>query len=414
MVKDNPFQVAQKQLDIAAEILGLDEATHEILRWPIRELHFLIPVHMDDGSVRIFRGFRVQYNDARGPAKGGIRFHANETIDMVRALAAWMTWKTAMLNLPLGGAKGGVICDPRQLSPSELERVSRGFIRVAARFIGAHKDVPAPDVFTNPQVMAWMVDEYEIITGEHTPAVITGKPVEIGGSLGRADATARGGIFAVREAAHHLGLDLRGKTAALQGYGNVGSFTHKLATEILGMKVIAISDVYGSIYNENGIDPAKLMPYARQQGTVTGFPEAEPTEDPPLEMDVDVIFPAAIEGVITKENAHRIKAKIVAEMANGPTTPEADRILDEKGIYLIPDIFCNAGGVTVSYFEQVQNTYGFYWSEEEVNRRLDDKMVQAFHEMQHTAEARQVHNRLAAYLVAVERVVKAMKVRGWV
>jgi len=414
MAKENPFTVAQQQLDVAAELLGLDEATHEILRWPLRELHFLIPVHMDDGSTHVFRGFRVQHNDARGPAKGGIRFHPNETIDTVRALASWMTWKTSMLDLPLGGAKGGVICDPRQLSSGELERVSRGFIRAAARFIGAHKDVPAPDVFTTPQIMAWMVDEYEIITGEHEPSVITGKPVEIGGSLGRADATARGGIIATREAAAHLALDLKGKKAVVQGYGNVGSYTHKLATEILGLKVIAVGDMYGSIYNENGFDPQALMAFVRQNGTVVGFPESEPLEEPLLEMDVDVIFPAATEGVITGENAGRIKAKIVAEMANGPTLPEADKILFDKGIYLIPDIFCNAGGVTVSYFEQVQNTYGYYWSEEEVNQRLETKMVHAFREISQMAAKRRIHNRLAAYLVAVERVVRAMKLRGWV
>lgn len=369
---------------------------------------------MDDGSTHVFRGFRVQHNDARGPAKGGIRFHPNETIDTVRALASWMTWKTSMLDLPLGGAKGGVICDPRQLSQGELERVSRGFIRAAARFIGAHKDVPAPDVFTTPQIMAWMVDEYEIITGEHEPSVITGKPVEIGGSLGRADATARGGIIATREAAAHLGLDLSGKTAIVQGYGNVGSYTHKLATELLGLKVVAIGDMYGSIYNENGFDSQALMSFVRQNGTIVDFPESEPLDEPLLEMDVDVIFPAATEGVITGENADRVKAKIVAEMANGPTLPEADEILFNRGIYLIPDIFCNAGGVTVSYFEQVQNTYGYYWSEAEVNQRLETKMVHAFQEISQMAAKRRIHNRLAAYLVAVERVVKAMKLRSWV
>ncbi len=411
----NPFTIAQRQFDEAAEILGLDEATREFLRWPMREFHFQIPVRMDDGSVRIFRGFRVQYNDARGPAKGGIRFHPNETIDTVRALAAWMTWKTAVMDLPLGGGKGGVICNPKELSERELERLSRGYIRRVARFIGANIDVPAPDVYTNPQIMAWMMDEYDTIMGRQEPGVITGKPVELGGSKGRIDATARGGIYTVREAAKVLGLDLKGQPAAIQGYGNAGSFAHKLAVELLGMKVVAVSDSKGGIYDPDGLDYEQVLEHKHRTGSVVGFPDTTPiTNEELLELPVLVLFPSALENVITEENAGRIKAKIIAELANGPTTPEADRILHERGIFVIPDFLCNAGGVTVSYFEQVQDAMNYYWSAEEVYRRLDEKMTKAFHDVYERAKETGLHNRLAAYLVAVERVAKAAKLRGWV
>ncbi len=411
----NPFTIAQRQFNEAAEFLGLDEATRELLRWPMREFHFQIPVRMDDGSVRIFKGFRVQYNDARGPAKGGIRFHPEETIDTVRALAAWMTWKTAVMNLPLGGGKGGVICNPKELSERELERLSRGYIRRVARFIGANIDVPAPDVYTNPQIMAWMMDEYDTIVGRQEPGVITGKPVELGGSKGRIDATARGGIYTVREAAKVLGLDLKGQPAAIQGYGNAGSFAHKLAVELLGMKVVAVSDSKGGIYNPDGLDYEQVLEHKKRTGSVVGFPGTTPiSNEELLELPVTVLFPSALENVITGENAGRIKAKIVAELANGPTTPEADLILHERGVFVIPDFLCNAGGVTVSYFEQVQDAMNYYWSEEEVYQRLDEKMTQAFHDVYERAKETGVHNRLAAYLVAVERVAKAAKLRGWV
>ncbi len=411
----NPFEIAQRQFDEAADLLGLDPATRELLRWPMREFHFQIPVKMDDGSVRIFKGFRVQYNDARGPAKGGIRFHPEETIDTVRALAAWMTWKTAVMDLPLGGGKGGVVCNPKELSPTELERLSRGYIRQVARFIGANVDVPAPDVYTNPQIMAWMMDEYDVIKGRWDPGVITGKPVELGGSRGRIDATARGGIYTVREAAKVLGIDLKGQTAAIQGYGNAGSFAHKLAVELLGMKVVAVSDSKGGIYDPDGIDYEQLMEHKRRTGSVVGFPDTTPiSNEDLLELPVTVLFPSALENVITAENAPRIKAKIVAELANGPTTPEADLILHEKGIFVIPDFLCNAGGVTVSYFEQVQDAMNYYWSAEEVYKRLDEKMTKAFYDVYEMARERKVHNRLAAYLVAVSRVAEAMKLRGWV
>ncbi len=370
---------------------------------------------MDDGTVRVFKGFRVQYNDARGPAKGGIRFHPEETIDTVRALAAWMTWKTAVMDLPLGGGKGGVVCNPKELSERELERLSRGYIRMVARFIGANVDVPAPDVYTTPQVMAWMMDEYDVIVGHKEPGVITGKPVQLGGSRGRIDATARGGIYTVREAAKVLGIDLKGQPAAIQGYGNAGTFAHKLAVELLGMKVVAVSDSRGGVYDPDGLDYEQLMEHKRRTGSVVGFPDTTPiSNDELLELPVMVLFPSALENVITEENAPKIKAKIIAELANGPTTPEADEILHRRGIFVIPDFLCNAGGVTVSYFEQVQDAMNYYWSEEEVYRRLDEKMTQAFYDVYHMAQETKVHNRKAAYLVAVSRVVEAMKLRGWV
>lgn len=411
----NPFQIAQRQLDEAAKVLKLDPAVHELLRWPMREFHVRIPVRMDDGSVKVFEGFRVQYNDARGPTKGGIRFHPEETFDTVRALAAWMAWKTAVVDLPLGGGKGGVVCNPKEMSAGELERLSRGYIRALGHYIGPDIDVPAPDVYTNPQIMAWMMDEYEKIVGHSAPGVITGKPLPLGGSAGRGDATARGGIHTVREAAKVLGLDLQGAPAAIQGYGNAGQFAHKLATEILGMKVVAVSDSKGGIYNPAGLPFEDVLTHKQRLGSVVGFPGAQEISNADLlELDVMVLFPAALENVITEENAHRIKAKIVAELANGPTTPEADVILHEQGVYVIPDFLCNAGGVTVSYFEQVQNAYNFYWSEEEVHRLLDKKMTTAFQAVHEAAQRHRVHPRLGAYVVAVSRVAEAMRLRGWV
>lgn len=410
----NPFTIAQAQLDEAAEHLGLDETMHAFLREPMREFHFTIPVTMDDGTHQVLRGYRVQYNDARGPAKGGLRFHWEETIDTVRALAAWMTWKTAVVDIPLGGGKGGVVCDPRAFSQPELERVSRGYMRAIARSIGLTKDVPAPDVYTNPQVMAWMMDEYEVLTGQHEPGVITGKPLPLGGSAGRGDATARGGIYTVREAAQVLGLDLRGATAAIQGYGNAGTYAHQLAAELLGLKVVAVSDSRGGILNWEGLDPEKTMAHKQRNRTVLNYPGAESiSNEALLELDVDVLFPSAMENQITAVNADRIKANIVAELANGPTTPKADRILNEKGVYVIPDFLCNAGGVTVSYFEMVQNAYQYYWTEEMVHERLDQKMTTAFHAVHEMAQRNQVHNRLAAYMVAVSRVAEAVHLRGW-
>jgi glutamate dehydrogenase (NAD(P)+) len=413
--KLNPFAIAQAQLDEAAEVLQLDPDMHAFLREPMREFHFTIPVRMDDGNVRTFKGFRVQYNDARGPGKGGIRFHWEETIDTVRALAAWMTWKTAVVDIPLGGAKGGIIVDPRQLTQTELERLCRGYMRNIARYVGITQDVPAPDVYTNPQIMAWMMDEYEVLMGHHEPGVITGKPLELGGSAGRGDATARGGIYTLREAADVLGFDLKGKTAAIQGYGNAGTFAHQLAEDLLGMKVIAVSDSRGGIINPDGLSYEETFAHKRSTGAVADFKGSDAiSNEALLELDVDVLFPSALENVITAENAPRIKAKISAELANGPTTPEADDILYENGVYVIPDFLCNAGGVTVSYFEMVQNAYQYYWSENMVHERLDEKMTKAFHAVHHMAKSQKVNNRVAAYLVAIDRVAQAVRLRGWV
>lgn len=411
----NPFSIAQAQLDEAAAVLQLDPDMHAFLREPMREYHFTIPVKMDDGSTRTFQGYRVQYNDARGPAKGGLRFHWDETIDTVRALAAWMTWKTAVMDIPLGGGKGGVTCNPRELSPGELERLSRGYMRGIARFVGLTKDVPAPDVYTTPQIMAWMMDEYEVLMGYHEPGVITGKPLELGGSRGREDATARGGVFTLREAAKALDVKLAGKTAAIQGYGNAGTFAHLLAEELLGMKVVAVSDSRGGVLNWDGLPARETVDYKAKNGSLANFPNSEAiTNEELLELDVLVSFPSALENVITRENADRIKARFVAELANGPTTPAADDILFDKGIYVIPDFLCNAGGVTVSYFEMVQNAYQYYWPSKMINERLDEAMTRAFYSVHNTAHAKKVDNRVGAYLVAVERVAQAVRLRGWV
>ncbi len=411
----NPFEVAQQQLDEAAELLQLDTAIHHLLRWPLRELHVTLPVRMDDGSTKVFHGFRVQYNDARGPTKGGIRFHPDETIDTVRALAAWMTWKTAVVDIPLGGAKGGIICNPKEMSDRELELLSRAYIRQVGRILGLEKDVPAPDVYTTPQIMAWMADEYAFMKGYNEFGVITGKPLALGGSAGRGDATARGGICCLREAGKVLDVELKGATTAIQGYGNAGSFAHKLGVELLGLKVVAVSDSKGGIYNEKGLDYDEVLAHKQETGSVVGFPGTESiTNDALLELDVTVSIPSALESVITDRNAANIPAKFIVELANGPTTPEADKILFDAGTYVIPDFLCNAGGVTVSYFEMVQNAYDYYWTEELVHERLDEKMTAAFHAVHDVAQEHKVHNRLAAYLVAVNRVAEAVKLRGWV
>ncbi len=411
----NPFKIAQQQLDTAAEIMQLDPAIHGLLREPLREMHVTLAVKMDDGSSKVFKGFRVQYNDARGPTKGGLRFHPDETIDTVRALAAWMTWKCAVVDIPLGGGKGGVVCNPKEMSPTELERVARAYIRQVAKFIGPETDVPAPDVYTTPQIMAWMMDEYSIITGYNVPGVITGKPLPLGGSEGRGDATARGGMFCTREAAKVLDLDLTKATAAIQGYGNAGQFAHKLGKELLGYKVVAVSDSKGGIYKEDGLDYDAVMEHKRSTGSVVNFAGAKNiSNEELLELDVDVLVPAALENQLRADNAGNVKAKIVVELANGPTTPDADKILHDNGVYVIPDFLCNAGGVTVSYFEQVQNAYDYYWDVETVHQRLDEKMTAAFHAVHETAQKYKVHNRMGAYIVAVNRVAETVKLRGWV
>jgi len=411
----NPFEISQRQLDKAAKTLHLDPQVHEFLREPMRTLEVHFPVRMDDGTVRTFTGFRVQYNDARGPTKGGLRFHPDETIDTVKALAAWMTWKTAVVDIPYGGSKGGVICNPKELSQGELERIARGFVRAVGRFIGPEKDIPAPDVYTNPQTMAWMMDEYSAIVGYNAPGVITGKPIPLGGSLGRGDATARGTVYCVIEASKILGINLKGATIAIQGYGNAGYYSAALMKELAGSKVVAITDSRGGVHIPSGIDPDGANDHKQTTGSVAGFKSGQKiTNDQILELDVDVLIPAAIENVITEKNAGRIRAPIIAEAANGPTTPEADEILHRNGKYVIPDFLCNAGGVTVSYFEWVQNIGGFYWTVEEVHERLKAKMVKAFHDVHDMAVEHKIDNRTGAYMVSVRRVAEAMRLRGWV
>ncbi|RME77439.1 MAG: Glu/Leu/Phe/Val dehydrogenase [Planctomycetota bacterium] len=415
-IQRNPFEQAQYQFDLAAEKMGLSSAMRELLRWPQREFKFTLPVEMDNGKTRIFHAYRVQYNAARGPTKGGLRWHPAETLDTVRALAAWMTWKTAVLDLPLGGAKGGITCNPKELSLREKERLARAYIRGAAKILGVHKDVPAPDVYTDPQIMAWMMDEYEAIVQESHPGVITGKPLALGGSLGREDATARGGVIVVRETCRILGIDPREGAYAIQGFGNAGQNAAILHQEILGGgKLVAASDSKGAIYNPQGMDPKDLVDYKRKHGKLLGFPESkEISQEDLLTLDVDILYPAALEQVIHEENASEVKAKIICELANGPTTPEADIILAKRGIKVLPDFLANGGGVTVSYFEQVQNTYHRYWEKDYVLELLDKKMTNALLEVLEIEKKERVHPRLAAYIVALERVVKAIKLRGWV
>ena len=410
----DPFKIAQKQLDEAAKIMKLDPQAHAILREPLSILQVQIPVKMDDGTTKVFTGFRVHYNDARGPTKGGIRFHPEESLSTVKALAAWMTWKTALADIPYGGAKGGIICDPKKMSQGELERLSRGYVRAIGDYIGPEVDIPAPDVYTTPQIMAWMMDEYSKMKGKNQPGVITGKPLEVGGSLGRGDATARGGMFVLREAAKKLGIDLKKATVAIQGYGNAGEFAHKLVTEMFGSKVVAVSDSKGGIYSENGLDFSKVKEHKEKTGSVINFPGARNiTNQELLELNVDVLIPAALENQITEKNAKNVKAKIVLELANGPTTPEADDILAKNGVFDIPDFLANSGGVIVSYFEWVQNIGGYYWDEKEVYEKLDKKISKSFWDTVSTMEKYKCNPRQAAYILAVERVAKAMKIRGW-
>ena len=412
--KSNPFIMAQTQLDEAAKQLKLDPAAHAILREPSRQLHVSIPVRMDNGEMKVFQGFRVQYNDARGPVKGGIRFHPEETIHTVKALAAWMTWKCSVVNIPLGGAKGGVICNPKEMSAGELERLSRGYVDQVWKILGPEIDIPAPDVYTTPQIMAWMMDEYSKIKGYPVPGVITGKPIPAGGSEGRGDATARGGVYCIRDAAKELGIDLSKATVAVQGYGNAGSFGAILMKEMVGSKTVAVTDSRGGVYNPDGLDPEAVLEHKAKTGSVVGFPGTKPiSNEEVLELDVDVLLPSALEEVITAANAGNVKAKIVGELANGPTTPEADAILYKNGVFVIPDFLCNAGGVTVSYFEWVQNVAGYYWEVEDVHERLDKKMTAAFRDVLNASKEYKVDMRVAAYIVAIRRVAEVMKLRGW-
>jgi len=422
----NAFEMAQRQFDRVADLLKLDQATRDLLRWPQREFQFSIPVRMDDGTMRIFRGFRVQHNDARGPSKGGIRFHPLETIDTVRALATWMTWKCAVVDIPLGGGKGGVICDPHHLSTRELEQICRGWVRQMARNVGPLTDVPAPDVMTTPQYMVWMMDELETIRGEHLPGFITGKPVNMGGSLGRTEATGYGVIYTVREALKERGLAVAGTTASVQGFGNVAQYAVRLFQE-LGGTVTCVSSwdqadqASYAFRRASGVNPDELVAIADRFG---GIDKAKATEKGYevlpggdwLTQDVDILIPAAFENQITGENAGRIAArvKIVAEGANGPTTPEADKILAERKIFVIPDFLANAGGVTCSYFEQVQSNMNYFWERDEVLAKLDTKMTSAFKAVSELSRTEQLFMRDAAYAIAIQRVAKACHDRGWV
>jgi glutamate dehydrogenase (NAD(P)+) len=421
----NAFEMAQRQFDAVADKLVLDEGMRELLRWPQREYHFTIPVRMDDGSVKVFKGFRVQHSDARGPSKGGIRFHPQETVDTVRALATWMTWKCAVVDIPLGGGKGGVICDPHDLSAREQEQICRGWVRQVVRNIGPVQDVPAPAVMTNPQHMIWIMDEYEKLVGGRYPGVITGKPVELGGSLGRTEATGYGVVYTVREALKRMNIDVQGIRASIQGFGNVAQYATRLLIE-MGATVVAVScwdneDRIPYTYRKaDGIDLDFLLSITNRFGTIdkdkaeaAGYERLE--ADAWLDQEVEVLIPAALENQITGDNVARIKptVKIIAEGANGPTTPEADTVLKERGIFVIPDFLANAGGVTCSYFEQVQCNTNFFWPKDEVLKRLDEKMVTAFHAVADLAEQTGEYMRDAAYMIAIQRVATACHLRGW-
>ncbi|HEY8649003.1 MAG TPA: Glu/Leu/Phe/Val dehydrogenase [Candidatus Limnocylindria bacterium] len=408
----DPWEVAIRQFDTAADKLHLDPNMRAILRECQRELTVHFPVRMEDGAVKVFTGYRIQHNTSRGPGKGGIRYHPSVTLGEVKALAMWMTWKCAVVGIPYGGAKGGVVCDPKHMNLQQLETLTRRYTTEIALLIGPDRDIPAPDVNTNSQTMAWMMDTYSMHAGHTVPAVVTGKPLSIGGSEGRNEATARGAVYTIIEAAKHLGLDLEGARVVVQGFGNAGMFSAKLMAE-LGASVVAVSDTAGAIFNPKGIDPNKVDAYKRENGTVVGFAGAEQiTNAQLLELDCDILIPAAIENQIGEHNAPRIKAKIVAEAANGPTSPEADRILFDRGVFLIPDILCNAGGVTVSYFEWVQDLQNLFWREATINARLKEVMVKSFTDVLQMATKHKMNMRTAAYMVAVARVAEATLTRG--
>ena len=416
MSKVNPFEMAQQQLLDCAKILKLDQGVVDILMQPQRQIQVSIPVNMDDGTTRVFQGFRVQYNNALGPYKGGIRYHPEETIDTVRALSAWMTWKCAVLNLPLGGGKGGIICNPKEMSKGELERLSRGYIRAIWKNLGPDTDVPAPDVYTDGQIMAWMMDEYSVINGKNQFGLLTGKPLIVGGSLGRGDATAKGGLYTLREAAKELNLDLKKATVAILGFGNAGSFAATLVQEMFGSKVVAVTDSKGGIYDANGLDITAVSGHKTKTKSVTGFKGLKTlTNDEVMGLPVDIIIAAAPdEGAINEKVAPTVKAKVICELANGPTTPEGDAILFKNGVHVIPDFLCNAGGVTVSYYEMVQNMYMHYWTLDDVYAKLDAAMTQSYHNVLKASKEYKINMRQAAYVVAVARVVEGMKIRGWV
>jgi glutamate dehydrogenase (NAD(P)+) len=408
----NPWEIAQRQFDLAADRLHLDPAMAAVLREPRRELTVHFPVKMDDGSVKVYTGFRVQHNLGRGPAKGGIRYHQNVSLDEVKALAMWMTWKCAVVGIPFGGGKGGVIVDPKQLSKKELEGLSRRFFTEIEVLVGPEKDIPAPDVNTNAQVMAWFMDTFSMHAGHTVPGVVTGKPISLGGSEGRNEATARGTVFCIVEASRHLGIELPKAKVAIQGFGNAGSIAATLISAE-GATVVAVSDSTGGIHNPDGLEINKVIKWKQEHGTVQGFPGSKDISNAEvLEVECDILIPAALENQITAANADNIKARLVAEAANGPTTPEADEILWKKSIFMIPDILCNAGGVTVSYFEWVQDLNRDHWSETEVNDKLREIMVKAFQETLAIARREQCYMRTAAYLLAVQRVADATQMRG--
>jgi glutamate dehydrogenase (NAD(P)+) len=412
MQKDlNPLANAERQFEEAAARLNLPDGIKEFIKRPRRATIVSLPVPMDDGTLKVFTGYRVQHSIIRGPAKGGIRYHPDVTLDEVEALAAWMTWKCAVVNIPFGGGKGGIVCDPDKLSKSELERLTRRYAADLSDLFGPESDVPAPDVNTNAQIMAWIVDTYSMHERRTEYAVVTGKPLEVGGSQGRREATGRGVLFAVREVCKDLQMPLKGSRVAVQGFGNVGSVTADLMAHD-GAKIVAVSDVTGGIHNPAGLDVPALTRYVADHRGVKDFPGSQPLTTPIVEVDCDILVPAALENQITRENAARVKARIVAEGANGPTTPDADKLLEERGARVIPDILCNSGGVTVSYFEWVQNRMGFYWPEDEVNTRLEQYMVQATRDVLAKAREHGVSLRVAAFMVAIERVVKVIMLRG--
>jgi glutamate dehydrogenase (NAD(P)+) len=401
-----------QEFDGAARLLGLDAGIWKILTHPKRQITVSCPVQMDNGEIEVFTGYRVQYNITLGPAKGGIRYHPDVTLDEVTALAAWMTWKCAVAHVPFGGGKGGVVCDPTRMSRRELEALTRRYVAEIVDAIGPEKDVPAPDVNTNDQVMAWVMDTYSMHVGHTSTAVVTGKPIEMGGSLGRREATGRGVMIVTRESAKHLGFDIKGATVAVQGFGNVGSVSADLLARI-GARIVAVTDWKGGVYNDQGLDIPKMLDYARQHRTIDGFPGGEPMENAQLfELPVDVLVPAALENQITMENAPGIQAKVIAEGANGPTTPDAHRYLHERGVFIIPDILANAGGVTVSYFEWVQDRGGYFWDEDTVNQRLERIMVQSFEEVASMAGRHGINLRIGAYMQAIERVAAVHRLRG--
>lgn len=407
------LQSTQTVIKEALDKLGYPEQVYELLKEPLRVLTVRIPVRMDDGSIKVFKGYRAQHNDAVGPTKGGVRFHPDVSESEVKALSIWMSLKAGIVDLPYGGGKGGIICDPRNMSFRELERLSRGYVRAISQIVGPTKDIPAPDVFTNSQIMAWMLDEYSRIREFDSPGFITGKPLVLGGSRGRETATAKGVALMIREAAKKRGLSIRDARVIVQGFGNAGSYLAKFMHDA-GAKVIAISDAYGALYDENGLDIDYLLDRRDSHGTVTKLFEDTITNQEMLEKECDILVPAAVENQITAANAPNIKAKIVVEAANGPTTLEATKILVDRGILLVPDVLASAGGVTVSYFEWVQNNQGYYWSEEEVEQKLEKTMVQAFENVYTTAESRKIDMRLAAYMVGVRKMAEASRFRGWI